>query len=55
MMARHGVVLLAKQQGLIDSAAQVLHDLRSTDFRLDDKTVCDALERTAGEKWKTGK
>jgi predicted nucleic acid-binding protein len=49
------VVLLAKQYELIDSAAQVLHDLRSADFRLDDKTIRDALERTVGEKWKAGK
>jgi predicted nucleic acid-binding protein len=49
------VVLLAKQHGLIDSAAQVLHDLRSADFRLDDKTIHDALQRAVGEKWKTGK
>jgi predicted nucleic acid-binding protein len=49
------VVLLAKRYGLIDSAAHVLHDLRSADFRLDDKTIRDALERTAGEKWGTGK
>lgn len=49
------VVLLAKRYGLIDSATHVLHDLRSADFRLDDKTIRDALERTAGEKWETGK
>jgi predicted nucleic acid-binding protein len=49
------VVLLAKQHGLINSAAQVLHDLRGADFRLDDKTIRGALERTVGEKWKTGK
>ena len=49
------VVLLAKQYGLINSAAQVLHDLRSADFRLDDKTIRDALESTVGERWKTGK
>ena len=49
------VVLLAKQYGLINSAAQVLHDLRSADFRLDDKTIRDALESTVGEKWKAGK
>lgn len=47
------VVLLARQHGLIDSAARVLHDLRSAGFRLDDKTIQDALERTVGEKWKT--
>jgi predicted nucleic acid-binding protein len=49
------VVLLAKRYGLITSAAQVLHDLRGADFRLDDKTIRDALERTVGETWKTGK
>jgi predicted nucleic acid-binding protein len=49
------VVLLAKQYGLIASAAQVLHDLQSADFRLDDRTIRDSLERTVGETWKTGK
>jgi predicted nucleic acid-binding protein len=49
------VVLLARQHGLINSAAQVLHDLRSADFRLDDKTIQDALAQTVGENWKTGK
>ena len=48
-------VLLAKHHGLINSAAQVLHDLRSADFRLDDKIIRDALACTVGEKWKTGK
>jgi predicted nucleic acid-binding protein len=49
------VVLLAKQHGLIKSAAKVLYDLRNVDFRLDEKTIRDALERTVGEKWKRGK
>jgi len=49
------VVLLAKQYGLVDSAAQVLYDLRGADFRLDDATIREALERTVGEKWKAGK
>lgn len=49
------VVLLAKQYGLIDSAAQVLHDLRGADFRLDDHIIREALARTVGETWKTGK
>ena len=49
------VVLLAKQYRLIDSAAQVLHDLCGADFRLDDNTSRGALERTVGEKWNTGK
>jgi predicted nucleic acid-binding protein len=46
------VVLLAKQYGLIDSAAKVLYDLRGAGFRLDDGVIREALERTVGEKWK---
>ncbi len=49
------VVLLAKQYGLIDSAAQILYDLRGADFRLDDVTIREALARTVGEKWRAGK
>lgn len=49
------VVLLAKQYGLINSAAQVLYDLRGADFRLDDALIREALVRTVGEKWKAGK
>lgn len=45
------VVILAKQHGLIDSAAQILHALQSADFRLDDHMIRDALARTVGEKW----
>lgn len=47
------VVILAKQFGLIESAAQVLQALRSNEFRLDDKVIRNALKRTVGEKWKT--
>jgi predicted nucleic acid-binding protein len=49
------VVLLAKQCGFIESAAQVLHDLQGADFRLDDAVIREALARTVGEKWKAGK
>jgi predicted nucleic acid-binding protein len=49
------VVLLAKQYGLIESAAQVLYDLRGADFRLDDATIREALQRTVSETWKAGK
>lgn len=49
------IVLLAKQHGLINSAAQVLHDLQNADFRLDDAIIRDALARTVREKWKSGK
>jgi predicted nucleic acid-binding protein len=49
------IVLLAKKCGLIDSAAEVLYDLRDADFRLDDTLIREALARTVGEKWKAGK
>jgi len=45
------VVILAKQHGLIDSAAQVIHALRNANFRLDDHIIRDVLARTVGEKW----
>jgi predicted nucleic acid-binding protein len=45
------VVLLAKQRGLISSAATILHSLRSIGFRLDDQTIQEALQRTVGEEW----
>ena len=46
------VVILAKQHGLIESAAQVLYDLRGAGFRLDDFILRSALDRTVGETWK---
>ena len=49
------VVILAKQHGLIESAAQVLHALRDADFRLDDAVIRNVLTRTLGESWKPGK
>jgi len=49
------VVILAKQNGLIESAAQVLHALRGAGFRLEDALVRDVLVRTVGEKWKVKK
>lgn len=45
------VVILAKQLGLISSAAQTLQALRSVGFRLDDQTIREALSRTVGEVW----
>ncbi len=45
------IVILAKQHGLIESAAQVLHALRAADFRLEDSVIRDALARTVGETW----
>jgi predicted nucleic acid-binding protein len=45
------VVILAKQSGLIESAAQVLQALQSNDFRLDDAVIRAALKQIVGESW----
>ncbi|MBC8263357.1 MAG: DUF3368 domain-containing protein [Anaerolineales bacterium] len=45
------VVILAKQQGLIPSAADVLRSVLNIGFRLDENVVREALSRTVGEKW----
>ena len=49
------VIILAKQHGLIEFAAQVLQALRGVGFRLDDGVIRDALAHTVGEKWKAKK
>jgi len=45
------VVILAKQYGLIESAAQVLRALQNNEFRLDDTVIREALSKTVGEIW----
>ena len=45
------VVILAKQHGLIESAAQVLLALRQAEFRLEDALVRKVLARTVNEVW----
>jgi predicted nucleic acid-binding protein len=45
------VVILARQHGLIESAAHVLRALQSNDFRLDEAVIRSALEQIVGEKW----
>ena len=45
-----GIVLLAKERGLISSAAEVIRSLRDTGFRLDDTVLSQALE-SVGENW----
>lgn len=45
------VVILAKQHGLIESAARVLDDLRRADFRLNENLIREVLARTVGETW----
>jgi predicted nucleic acid-binding protein len=46
-----GVVLLAKQQGHIPSAAKAIQALLGADFRLDDDLIREALAQTVGETW----
>ena len=50
-MGTLSVVILAKQRGLIESAAQVLHNLHSNGFHLDDAIIREALARTVKEPW----
>ncbi|MBL7162259.1 MAG: DUF3368 domain-containing protein [Anaerolineales bacterium] len=45
------IVILAKQQELISSAAEVLMSLRQSGFYLDNQIIKDALEQTVGETW----
>jgi predicted nucleic acid-binding protein len=45
------VVILAKQRGLISSAAEVLRALLRSGFHLDEEVVREALSRTVGESW----
>ncbi len=52
-MGTLSVIILAKQKGLIESAAEVLYDLRSNDFHLDDAIIREALARTVKETWKS--
>lgn len=46
-----GIVLLARVEGRIASAALVLRALRDTGLRLDALLVRSALERVANERW----
>lgn len=45
------VIILAKQAGEVDSAADVMRSLKSAGLRLDDAVVRQALKRTVGEDW----
>ena len=46
-----GIVLIAKQRGVIDSASDLLKSLRSVGFRLDNGVIRSALAQTVGEDW----
>jgi predicted nucleic acid-binding protein len=46
-----GIVLLAKQRGLIPSAASLLMVIRDNGFWLKDSVIAEALHKTVGESW----
>lgn len=48
------VILLARQRGLIRSAAELLVSLQQAGFRLDDRVIRDALAHITGEHWPSG-
>lgn len=45
------VVILAKQRGLITSAADLIRMLQSVGYRIDNRLVREVLNRTVGETW----
>jgi predicted nucleic acid-binding protein len=45
------VVILAKQRGLIPSAADVIRLLQNAGYRIDNRVVRAALSRTVNETW----
>jgi predicted nucleic acid-binding protein len=46
-----GVVIMARQKDLIQSAAGTLRELRNNGFWFDDRLVRDALRQTVDESW----
>ena len=46
-----GIILRAKHQGRIASAARVMQDLRAVGLYLDDAMITDILRHSAGETW----
>ncbi|MBN1583283.1 MAG: DUF3368 domain-containing protein [Anaerolineae bacterium] len=45
------LVVMAKQHGIIQSAAEVIQALVNTGFRLDERLIRDVLAQTVGETW----
>lgn len=45
------VVILARQKGLIPSAADVLHQLQTHNYRIKDDIIREALHLTVNETW----
>ena len=51
MIGTLGVILKARQSGLIPAAAPLLRALQAHGFRLDDRVIRAALMATVGEEW----
>jgi len=51
MIGTLGVILKARQLGLIPAAAPLLRALRAHGFRLDERVIRSALKAIAGEEW----
>jgi predicted nucleic acid-binding protein len=45
------LVVMARQRGIIPSAAEVIRTLVNTGFRLDDQLIRHVLAETVGEVW----
>ena len=45
------IVILAKQRGLVSSAAGILRSLITSGFRLDERVIRKVLSHTVGETW----
>lgn len=46
-----GIVISARQRGLIPSASSVLRELLTIGFYLDERVIAEALRKTVGEDW----
>ena len=49
-----GVVLRAKRQGLVGSAAKIIQELRHVGLYIDDQFVQTVLKQVVGEDWQSG-
>lgn len=45
------IVILAKKQGLIPQAKQVLHTMQEVGLRLDERIIRQVLKETINEDW----
>jgi hypothetical protein len=46
-----GLVIQGAREGRVDSAAELLRELKAAGLRLDDKAIAVALARSLGERW----